>query len=445
MRGPRSIAASANDLAASRVRAVRWSLLAFAVAVAVLKLIVAYRTEGTNDVIHWRQFASGAHRYGPLDLYLGRYGAVYNHPTLIGWWLAGVDRLSLLVPWLTVRFLVRVPAVLADVLCTLLIFELLRGRRSLREASVAAALVACSPVLFVISGFHGNTDPVFVLLTLASAWLLVDRRMPAAAGVAIALALSVKLVPVVALPVLLIAAWRGRYGLVRFAAGAGGVFVVLWVPVLVRHWRLFLHDVVGYQGTNSADSPWGLVRFGYDLALSKQQVALVYGPGRTLIFLVCGAIPAVLVWRRPAAVPYGVALALVLTWLLSPAFGTQYFTWAVAAAYLLNVWTASAYNALAGLLLVQTYTWWAHGFPWDRALSRGLTPGGQLMCVPIWMLLLATAVLGIRRIRSVTPDARVGSIADARERRPTGTDARRAARGPSRRRSGAAPSGGPGG
>jgi Gpi18-like mannosyltransferase len=193
---------------------VRLSLLAFALVVAVAKLTVAYRTVGTNDVFHWTEFVSGAHRYGPVDLYLGTYAAVYNHPPLIGWWLAGVDQLSSHVPWLTVRFLVRVPAVLADVLCTLLIFELLRGRRSLREATVAAALVACSPVLFVISGFHGNTDPVFVLLTLASAWLLLDRRMPTAAGVAIGLAVSVKLVPVVALPVLLVAAWRGRYGLV---------------------------------------------------------------------------------------------------------------------------------------------------------------------------------------------------------------------------------------
>jgi Dolichyl-phosphate-mannose-protein mannosyltransferase len=416
---------------ASRVRAARRSLLALALAVAVVKLIVAYRTAGTNDVVHWTEFVAGVHRLGPLDVYTGRYSAVYNHPPLIGWWLAGVDRLSSHVPWLTVRFLVRVPAVLADVLCTVLIFELLRVRRSLREATVAGALVACSPVLFVISGFHGNTDPVFVLLTLAGAWLLADRRMPAAAGVAIGLAVSVKLVPVVAVPVLLVAAWRGRYGLLRLVVGAGAVVVVLWVPVLVRHWRLFLTDVVGYQGTGSAASPWGLVPIAHRLGLSRHQVAFLYGPGRVLILVVCCAIPVLAIWRRPAALPYGVALALVLTWLLSPAFGTQYFAWAAAAAYLLDVWAATAYNALAGILLVQTYTWWSGGFPWNRAVAGPLDHTGRLLCVPIWAVLLVTAVLGIHRIRSVPPDA--------------GATARRVARGPSRPRPAGAPSAGPAG
>ena len=396
------------------VRRVRWALAALAGAVAVAELIIAYRTDGTNDVRYYTQFAAGAHRYGPIDLYVGRYGAIYNHPPLIGWWLAGVDQLSSHVPWLTVRFLVRVPAVLAGILTTLLIFELLRSRRSLREAAVAAALVACSPVLVTISGFHGNTDPVFVLLALAAAWLLTERRRPAAAGLAMGLALSIKVVPVAALAVLLVAAWRGRYGLVRLVAGTAGVFVVLWVPVLVRHWRLFLQNVVGYEGTDSADSPWGLVLLGHRLGLSRQEVAFLYGPGRFAILLVCCAVPVVLIWRRPSAAPYGVALALVLTLLLSPTFGVQYFAWALAPAYLLDTWMATAYNALAGALLVRTYTIWSGGFPWDRAVSTGLSQSSRLMWAMTWGALLVTAILGVIRIRSLGPDADVTPTAAPR-------------------------------
>ena len=51
--------------------------------------------------------------------------------------------------------------------------------------------MAVSPVLFVISGFHGNTDPVFVMFALLSVYLLSDRRAPALAGLSIAIALSV--------------------------------------------------------------------------------------------------------------------------------------------------------------------------------------------------------------------------------------------------------------
>ena len=88
------------------------------------------------------------------------------------------------------RRLFRVPACLADFVTVLLVFELVRLARPVRGAAIAAILVACSPVLFVVSGFHGNTDPVFVMFSLLSVYVLVVPRWASAAGVAFGIAVS---------------------------------------------------------------------------------------------------------------------------------------------------------------------------------------------------------------------------------------------------------------
>jgi Glycosyltransferase family 87 len=64
-----------------------------------------------------------------------------------------------------------------------------------------------------------NTDPVFVMLSLLSAWLLADRGRPGWSGACFAAALSVKIIPMVILPAALIVAARRR-GLRSFVIGA---------------------------------------------------------------------------------------------------------------------------------------------------------------------------------------------------------------------------------
>ena len=129
--------------------------------------------------------------------------SLYNHGPLVGWLLLAIN-------WLldhhvtSFPFLIRLPACLADFVTALLVFELVRLARSAKDAAVAASLVVWSPVLFVISGFHGNTDPVFVMFALLSVYLLVVRRWALAAGVAFGIAVSIKLVPVVLAPLLLV-------------------------------------------------------------------------------------------------------------------------------------------------------------------------------------------------------------------------------------------------
>jgi uncharacterized membrane protein len=379
----------------------RLAVISVAAVVTVLKLEVAARTFGTNDVGYWGAFAKAVRDFGPVGIYghdLVRLPVVYNHGPLAGWLLAAIN-------WildhhiLSFPFLIRVPACLADFVTALLVFELVRLARPARQAAIAAVLVACSPVLFVVSGFHGNTDPVFVMFSLLSIYLLVVPRWGLAAGVAFGIAVSIKLVPVVLVPVLLVVLVRlGRRRLAAFAGGAAIVFLLLWVPVLVSRWHAFNEQVLGYNG--SALREWGLPQLltWVDLPGAGGWLA---GPGRFGILLVSGLAAAAVAWRRPDAVVPAAGLSLVLFLLLSPAFGMQYLVWPLAAAYLIDTAAATAYNAAASLFVVVVYSHWSDAYPWHwyAAWAVPFSSGELALMVLTWVALAAVGLAGLRYLR----------------------------------------------
>jgi hypothetical protein len=383
MRGRRSLV--------SRRRAL---VLSCALVTTIVKLRLAATTAGTNDIKHWQDFAASVHRLGPIDIYSTHFAVPFNHPPLIGWLLVAVNAISSHGP--SVRFLIRVPASVADVATALVVFELVRLHRSLTEATAAATIVAISPVLIVISGFHGNTDPVFVMFILLGAYLVLQDR-PFWAGASAAIALSIKLVPVVALPVIAAALLRDRRRLIAAMAGFGCVIAPLWGPVVVRQWTGFKRNVLDYKGLKPTDTRWGIVDFArhtHDARL----VNLLVGPGRFAALAVSALVPAFLVLKRRDAVATGVALSLALFLLLTTNFGTQYLAWAAASVLLLDISAGATYNLTAGVLLVVTYTHWTNGFPWNQARAQQLTPFQEQLGWVAWGVLLVCVLLGVRRL-----------------------------------------------
>ena len=366
-----------------------------AIAALVLKLIVAATTYGTNDISYWHFFTEGIRQAGPVGIYgLHWVHSPYNHPPLIGYFLEvvnGAEHLGL--PW---KFTIRAFASLADVASAFLVFELVRHRRGLLDATAAGVVIAASPVLFVISGFHGNTDPIFTMCTLLSVYLLADRQRPGLAGAAIAVALSIKIVPIVAGPALLVFAVRqGRRTVLRFGGGFAAVFIPVWAPALLLELGPIVRNVLGYQG--SPVSQWGLVQFGH-WAGDPSWVGWLDGPGRVLLLAISAGVPALAVWRHPDAVAEAVGLTLVGVLLLSPAFGTQYLVWAAAASLLLGSRIGAAFNVLAGILLVVVYTRWNGGLPWDVGRASILTAGESVFGEVVWAVLLVGSWQGLRSI-----------------------------------------------
>ncbi len=242
------------------VRRCRWVVLGVAAAVLVVKLLLAALTRGTNSADTWTLFAGGVAQAGPVGVYaLDFPGQLYNHPPLIGYWLG---LLNVLEGWgFSIRFSIRAAASLADVVTAVVVFELLRTRTSVRRATASGVLVAVSPVLLVISGFHANTDPIFVMFVILAAYLLVDRRVPALAGIALALALGVKIVPVVVLPLFAVfALLAGARVLVQLGVAFAALTAVIWLPALLTEFSAVVGNVIGYSGI--AARPWGVAQAG---------------------------------------------------------------------------------------------------------------------------------------------------------------------------------------
>ncbi|MEP6851733.1 MAG: glycosyltransferase 87 family protein [bacterium] len=371
----------------------RRQVLAAAAAALVAKLFLAATTYGTRDVNHWRDFVAGVRRAGPVGVYrLDFPASYYNHPPLMGHVLEVVAVLER--HGVSVGFSIRALASLSDVVSALVVFELVRTRCGVTAARWAGIGVALSPVLFVISGYHANTDPVFCAFVLLAALLLADRGRPGEAGAALGLALGVKVVAVVAVPALCVLALRqGRTSAVRFLAGFAAVLAVTWGPAVLRDWTAVRVHVLEYAGSN--DRPqWGVMQVGHWLD-DPGWVAAFSGHGRFAVVMLCAGGAAALVWFRPGRAAEAVALALATFLFLSPAFGSQYLVWAVAGAYLLDRLWATVFGLAAGAVLLETYTRWNGSLRWDYADQWGFDHREVVALFVCWLILGVVLLRGV--------------------------------------------------
>ena len=403
----------------------RYVVLVVSAIVLVLKVLLAFRTYGTSDVGRWQAFAEGVRSAGPVGVYgLSWTDLLYNHPPVIGYLLEAVNGVGHL--GVGVGAAIRVAASCADVVSALVVFELLRRRATLSTATISGVLVGASPVLFLVSGFHGNTDTIFSMMTLLSLWLLADRSRPALAGAAMALALGVKIVPVVAVPALLVyAATRGTRTFWRFVAAGAIVFVVTWGPALALQGSNVLAHVIFYTGSDLRQ--WGLVQIGHWFGDPFWSTFLA-GPGRFLVLVLCCAVPAVLVWRHPESLAPAIGLSLSAFLLLSPAFGVQYAAWPAAASYLIGLGTATLYNLTAGTMLFLIYDRWAGGLPWTQAHTHASKFLDNEVAVGLvaWCALLLVVVTAVwKMVAAVREPLPVRPIGAAQRR--TGSSVSRAA------------------
>jgi len=247
-----------DNFASSRHVITCASVVAFA-----LKLYLALTTYGNSDMWYWEAFAAKIHQSGALALYrdgiqLFRDGAFYhsmifNHPpfmtrVLPAWdWLATVSHAPL-------RFWLRLASSLADVGSVVLVWKLLARYREQTLRPLGLALVALSPVSIMVSGFHGNTDPIMIFFILLSIYLIENRGMALLAGIAFGMATNVKIVPVIFAPAILFyIPSLGRRA--QFAMAAIVTFTAASMPYLAMEPALLWHRVFNY---NAMPGFWGL-------------------------------------------------------------------------------------------------------------------------------------------------------------------------------------------
>ena len=263
----------------------------------------------------------------------------------------------------------RIAFVLCDFAIVLVLLDILQHTQ---KGAHLVLVYAWSPLLAIEAAGSGHIDIVGVLLLLVSVAALI-RRWRAIAAIAFGLAVAVKFLPIVLVPLY----WKRVRA--RDAVPAAGVVGLLYVPFL-DHGRLPLGSLGAYVQGFRFNGPI----FAALAQLASPQVAAA-------IALLAGLMTAA--WLRRSAAewsPETLAWPMAASLLFAPVIFPWYLLWLLpfltsASMLPIVVWTAS---------IIPTYVMWhyrAQGRPW------GALPG-WVMAVEYGMLAAAAVVIAWRRL-----------------------------------------------
>ncbi|MGA2769445.1 MAG: glycosyltransferase 87 family protein [Bryobacteraceae bacterium] len=367
-----------------------WVVLVAAALAFALKVALALNTYGTNDVITWERHLAKIKDDGALAWYRdgpdirtpdGRRiaGQVPNHPPFVISILAAWDYLAR-VSGLPFRFWLRFTSSLADIASLLLIWRC-RISAGLGARPVVLLLIALSPVSIMVSGFHGNTDPLVVSILLLSIWLAESGRPAWLAGAVFGMAMNIKVVPILFAPAFLLYL-RGTQRRIGFAVAASAVFLTGSLPYIAQDPVLIIHRLFGYDpalvihrlfGYAPVTATWGLSQIG-SVFLPKGGYEVYLAAGKAILLLIVLGASFWMNWgkRKPALfLQCGFIAFLFIFW--TPGFGVQYLAWLVPWSAGLDGRRLQWYYALSAAFLFMKYTWWSRGFPWF--LANSFDPG----------------------------------------------------------------------
>ncbi len=273
----------------------------------------------------------------------------------------------------------------AFVVCELTVVAvLLDVLRACRQPSHLLLAFAWNPLLAIEVAGSGHIDIVGALLLLVSAAALV-RRWRATAAVAFGIAVAVKFLPVVLLPLY----WKRVR--IRDAALAAAVVGLLYVPFLNR--SFFNH---GRIPIGSLDAYVHSFRFNGPVFAALDQVA----PPQLLagLAVLVGFLTAIWMRRKAAAFsPDAFAWPMAASLLCAPVVYPWYLLWLVP-----FLWSASTVPIIIWTVsIIPTYYVWHL-----RALGRPWVLPGWIMLAEYGSVATAAAIVAFRRYKRPPATAR---------------------------------------
>lgn len=338
---------------------------------ALVKTGIALMTLGTNDSIAFYQFAKALETHGLTWTY--EHSALFNHPPLVGYFLQGLAWLDhqpfFRENGLTFPFLLRFPGVIADFGVVLLVLFIVRNYPQLRPPRWALILFAASPVSIMVTGFHGNTDPILVLFLLL-ATIMAVRGQPLWCGFFLALSCQVKIIPLLLLPIFFFF-WMERRRWAPFAGSFVASSLLFCAEPLLKSPGAIANNVLAYG------SFWGIWGVTYCLRMtglaefSKVSFFNLSGTQNAIILLLKVTVVVgilVLAWRRRKLASPALFATIAYAWLIffvfSPGVAAQYLVWLAPFILLLSPTFYGFLVAGSSIFLFALYTITSGGFPW---------------------------------------------------------------------------------
>ncbi len=349
-------------------------IVSLALIALTLKLAIAYNTIGTNDAVIFYGFARVLSQHGLEWTYA--HSIYFNHPPLTAYFLRGIYALTeqrwcqdLGIHFL---FLLRLPGVIADFLVVLILLQF--NKIDIRIPTWALAFFALSPVSLMVSGFHGNTDPVMILFLVCAIWMCL-RDQPALAGLFFALGCQIKIAPLLLLPAL-VCYWFSQKKLRGFLLSGALTTSILWSQPLLNFPMLFAKNVLAYG------SYWGLWGITYLVRLTglpefSRLSFFDLEPAQNIIVsilkIVIITVSVWIAWKHRHARGRAFLNSLAYTWLvffiIAPGVCPQYLIWFAPFILVLSPLLYSAILIASSIFLFAFYNITSGGLPWKVALA----------------------------------------------------------------------------
>ena len=374
-------------------------IVALALIALTLKLAIAYNTIGTNDAVFFYGFARVLSQHDLEFTY--QHSHYFNHPPLTAYYLRGIYALTE-QRWgqdigAHFPFLLRLPGIIADFLVVLVLLRM--AKTDLHIPIWALVLFALSPVSLMVSGFHGNTDPVMVLLLLCAGWMCLRSR-PVLAGLFFALSCQIKIVPLLFFPAFVFF-WLSQGKSRDFLIPVTVTTCLLWLEPLLNFPMLFAKNVLAYG------SYWGIWGITYCFRLtglhqfsrvSFFDLEPVQNVVVTLLKLVIVGAALWIGWRQRHARGRAFIESLASTWLIfflfAPGVCPQYLIWLAPFILILSPPFYAGLLFSSSIFLFAFYNITSGGLPWTVALAldESKQPWAAWSLLP-WLVLIGGAIV----------------------------------------------------
>src|ERR1043166_268348 len=393
-------------------------IIGLALVALTLKLAIAYNTIGTNDVVIFYGFAKALSDHGLEWTY--QHSRYFNHPPLTAYYLCGIYALTE-QRWcqdmgIHFPFLLRLPGIVADFVLVLVLLRMSKAQFGLRIPTWALALFALSPVSLMVSGFHGNTDPVMVLLLVCAAWMCLRGR-PLLCGLFFAFSCQIKVIPLLLLPAFAffwLAHGKARGFFLSMAFPTG----VLWSGPALKFPALFFKNVLSYG------SYWGVWGLTYCLRLTGvRDFSKVDFSGLepvqqfvvTVLKIVIIGAALLIAWRRRHLGGRLFLDSLAYTWIVffvfAPGVSAQYLIWLAPFVLILSRQFYTWLLVSSSVFLFVFYNVTARHWPWKFAFSNNEVNGvwAPWSLLP-WIALIAGSIALWRKTVQAEPALRLFSF-----------------------------------
>jgi uncharacterized membrane protein len=304
------------------------------------------------------------------------------------------------------------------------LLEIAKKHAEIKIPTWALALFALSPVSLMVSGFHGNTDPVMVMFLVLACFMCL-RNKPALSGLFLALSCQIKIVPLLFVPIFFFF-WYDRGISARFLLPFVLGLLLSWSEALLKFPALFSKNVLSYSGF------WGIWGITYWLRLTGLPEFNVVNffhlprPERIVIMILkLVIIAAVLMigWRRRKWSGQrffdSLAYAWIIFFVFAPSVSAQYLIWLAPFVLVLSPVFYGWLAASSSLFLFFFYNVTAGGLPWYFAMSTDkLNSVWTPWSLWPWATLLVGMIVVWTKAATMDPSLRLFSLRTLREPSP---------------------------